>query len=202
MKIKKKLLEEHFSSIKDCKKCSLCKHRTNIVYGKGNPEAKILLVGEGPGFFEDKKGLPFVGQAGEKLDECLVKAGLDENLFYWANIVKCRPWDKVKNRPPVLEEANQCLPYLYRQIRIVEPSYILCLGKTAASFLLKKEIPSMEGIRKKWCEKKYPTLQEKVKIARLLVTYHPAYILRNLEKEKDLIDDLCFLGNLLFEDEL
>lgn len=200
MKSKKELLEEHYLSMKDCVKCPLHEHRTKVVYGRGNPEAKIWILGEGPGKNEDIKGIPFCGQAGQILDEITTDAGFKKSDFFITNISKCRPWDGKKNRPPTDLEAESCLPYLYKQMMIIEPTHMICVGRTAATQLLKLDIPSMAKARKKIHERRYPNIENKPKVLKVLVTYHPAYVLRNREVYKDIVEDFCFLGNCVFGD--
>ena len=150
-----------------CKKCDLHKTRLNAVFGEHDYSAKIMIVGEGPGANEDKQGRPFVGRAGKLLDEILHKYGLSrEKGVFISNIVKCRP---PENRLPRKKEINACFSYLEEQIELINPKIIVLLGLTAAkSFMGLKE--QMKGIRGKEMEKKGKTV---------IVTYHPAAILRN-----------------------
>lgn len=117
-----------------CQRCSLCRTRTNVVFGTGNPNAEILFVGEGPGQSEDEQGLPFVGRSGQLLDKYLFAIDLDRNTnIYIANIVKCRP---PKNRDPLPEESEACMPWLRSQTRIIRPKIIVCLGRIAAQRMI------------------------------------------------------------------
>lgn len=133
------MLEKHKQSIQGCKKCILHDGRHNIVYGKGNPNANILIIGEAPGKNEDEMGVPFVGKAGKNLDNLLDLAKIDKNDAYITNVVKCRP---PSNRNPKAEEINMCSKYLRKQTSIIKPKFIICLGNFATKFILKNE----EGI--------------------------------------------------------
>ena len=130
----KKLLEL-YEKVKECKKCQLWKTRTNVVFGSGSPDSKIILVGEAPGYWEDQKGKPFVGAAGKFLDELLTIAELKREQVYIANILKCRP---PRNRSPRTEEIKACTPFLDEQIEIIKPKIICTLGNFATSYILEK----------------------------------------------------------------
>jgi DNA polymerase len=149
-----------------CQRCALAQSRTQTVFGRGNPQAPWLLIGEGPGEEEDKQGLPFVGRAGQLLTAMLFAAELEENQLYIANVVKCRP---PNNRNPYQEEIAACLPYLEQQILAIQPKIILLLGKIAAQAVLKETLPLKTLRGKTFYYQSIPTL----------VTYHPAYLLRN-----------------------
>ena len=125
--------EQLIADIERCTACGLCKKRGHAVPGEGNPEALILFVGEGPGAEEDKQGRPFVGRAGMLLDKMLAAIGLDREQVYIANIVKCRP---PENRTPAETEAKACLPFLRRQVKLINPRIIVCLGATAAKYIM------------------------------------------------------------------
>lgn len=160
-----------------CTKCGLCSGRTNVVIGRGCRSAKILFVGEGPGENEDLRGLPFVGKAGELLDLALEGLGYSEDMYYIANVVKCRP---PKNRNPLSEEAEACMPYLRAQFSLIRPKIVVCLGSIA----LKNLIDANAGItasRGKWIEKKGVLF---------MATYHPAALLRDESKKADFWHDL------------
>ncbi len=159
-------LEELNNLIKDCTKCPLHKSRNKFVFGTGNPDADVLVVGEGPGAEEDKQGEPFVGRAGKLLNDILKAINFERNEVYIANIVKCRP---PGNRTPAAEEMDSCFPYLNRQIELIKPKLILALGLTAAQGLLKKK-DSLTNMRGKVFE---------YKGIKTMVTYHPAALLRN-----------------------
>lgn len=161
-----------------CTACPLSQSRTQTVFGVGNKEADLLIVGEAPGFNEDAKGEPFVGRAGQLLDEMLRAIHLDRSKVYIANILKCRP---PNNRDPKPEEVAQCTPFLENQIALLQPKIMLAVGRIAAQFLLKTTISlsRLRGQQFTYGENKTP----------LLVTYHPAYLLRSPhEKPKALID--------------
>ena len=159
-------LEKLNELIKNCTNCPLHKSRNKFVFGVGNPDADVLVVGEGPGAEEDKQGEPFVGRAGKLLNDILKAIQFERSDVYIANIVKCRP---PGNRTPVAEEMDSCFPYLNKQIELIKPKLILALGLTAAQGLLKKKdsLTSMRG-------KVYD-----YKGIKTMVTYHPAALLRN-----------------------
>jgi uracil-DNA glycosylase family 4 len=163
---KAKSLEELNSLIKDCTKCPLHKSRNKFVFGVGNPDADVLVVGEGPGAEEDKQGEPFVGRAGKLLNDILKAIKFERNEVYIANIVKSRP---PGNRTPTTEEMDACFPYLNKQIGLIKPKLILALGLTAAQGLLKKR-DSLTSMRGKVFD---------YKGIKTMVTYHPAALLRN-----------------------
>jgi DNA polymerase len=161
-----KSLDELNSLICNCMKCQLGDTRKNFVFGTGNPSAEVLILGEGPGAEEDEQGLPFVGRAGKLLNDILKAIKFDRNEVYIANIVKCRP---PGNRVPSPDEMQKCMPYLKKQIELVDPKLILCVGLTAAHGLLlnKDSLTSLRG-------KVFDLDGRKV-----MVTYHPAALLRN-----------------------
>ncbi len=161
-----KTLVELNELIKDCRKCPLHKSRNKFVFGTGNPDADVLVVGEGPGAEEDKQGEPFVGRAGKLLNDILKAIKFERSEVYIANIVKCRP---PGNRTPFAEEMDSCFPYLNKQIEFIKPKLILALGLTAAQGLLKKK-DSLTSMRGKVFD---------YKGIKTMVTYHPAALLRN-----------------------
>ena len=173
------------TAVAGCTKCGLCRSRTKTVFGTGDEKAKWLFIGEGPGRNEDMQGEPFVGPAGKLLDNMLLAIGLKrgENA-YIANIVKCRPIGADgRDRPPSPDEAAACMPYLQRQIALIQPAIIVALGKTAALSLL--------GL-----DQDTPVAQLRGKVHRfaglpLVVTYHPAYLLRKLTDKGKTWSDLC-----------
>jgi DNA polymerase len=173
------------AAVSGCEQCGLCQKRTNTVFGVGDEKAKWLFIGEGPGRNEDLQGEPFVGPAGKLLDNMLLSLGLKRgDNAYIANIVKCRPTDASgKDRPPTQQEADACLPYLQRQIALIQPNVIVALGKTAAISLLKRDpetaVSSLRG-----------TVHQYAGLP-LIVTYHPAYLLRNLPDKRKAWADLC-----------
>ncbi len=173
------------ASVASCVKCGLCRGRSNTVFGVGDEKAKWLFIGEGPGRNEDLRGEPFVGQAGKLLDNMLLAIGLKrgENA-YIANIVKCRPTDGTgRDRPPTPQEVAACMPYLERQIALIQPTVLIALGKTAALSLLALD-PEMPVSRLRGKVHRYAERP-------LIVTYHPAYLLRNPVDKKKAWEDLC-----------
>jgi uracil-DNA glycosylase len=165
--------------VSNCEQCRLCERRTNTVFGVGDREADWMLIGEAPGENEDKQGEPFVGQAGKLLDNMLRSLGLSrESNVYIANVIKCRP---PGNRNPDLDEIARCEPYLQRQVELVKPKVIVALGRFAAQSLLKNEasISSMRG------------RVHEYRGVPVVVTYHPAYLLRSLPEKAKAWADLC-----------
>lgn len=170
--------------IASCTRCSLAQSRKNTVPGEGNPAADLMLVGEGPGATEDETGRPFVGAAGELLTQILGSIGIPRESVFIANVVKCRP---PQNRKPLPDESTACLPYLRRQVQLVRPKVILALGATAAESLL--------GVRKS-----LGALRGAVHLyggIPLVVTYHPAALLRNPNWKKPTWDDVRIARQLL-----
>lgn len=161
----------------DCTRCSLCETRNHVVFGVGNPNADIMFIGEGPGEQEDLKGEPFVGPAGKLLDDMLSIIDLDRSKIYIANIVKCRP---PRNRDPLDEEQLACLDYLRNQVALVKPKIIVCLGRIAATRLIRPDfrITREHGT---WTERNglYFT-----------AIYHPSALLRDVSKRPETFDDL------------
>jgi len=163
--------------IGDCKRCKLSVGRNKIVFGDGDAHARLMFVGEGPGADEDAQGLPFVGRAGQLLNNMINAMGLKREQVYIANIVKCRP---PQNRVPEPEEAGTCMPFLEQQIAAVQPEVIVALGATAATYLLgaKSSLGSLRG-------KIHAS-----RGAKLIVTYHPAFLLRDPRQKKEAWADL------------
>jgi len=160
-----------------CTKCRLHEKRNKFVFGTGNPNADVLVIGEGPGAEEDKQGLPFVGRAGKLLTDMLKAIKFEREEVYIGNVVKCRP---PENRTPMQDEMDTCMPYLKKQVELIKPKLILCLGLTAAKGLLKKR-ESLGELRKSIFE---------YEGAKVIVTYHPAALLRNPHWKKDCWEDL------------
>jgi uracil-DNA glycosylase family 4 len=177
-------LDDIREELADCRRCPLCAGRSTVVFGVGNPRARLMFVGEGPGSEEDRLGEPFVGAAGKRLDRWIARIGLRRENVYIANIVKCRP---PGNRAPLPEEAKVCLPYLLRQIRAIRPEVVCTLGATALNFLLGVE-EKITRERGKWRER------DGVPV---LPTYHPAFILRNAARETEVIEDFDALASRL-----
>lgn len=177
-------LEALAAMVKKCRKCPLCEGRTHAVPGEGHPKARLVFIGEGPGAVEDETGRPFVGPAGELLNGILAAIEIPREAVYIANIVKCRP---PQNRKPLPDEVAACLPYLHHQLALIQPKVIVALGGTAAEGLLgvKKSLGDLRG-----------------KVHRLdgiplVVTYHPAALLRNPNWKKPTWDDVRIARQLL-----
>jgi uracil-DNA glycosylase len=177
-------LDDIREELTDCRRCPLCAGRATVVFGVGNPRARLMFVGEGPGSEEDRLGEPFVGAAGKRLDRWIARIGLRREDVYIANIVKCRP---PGNRPPLPDEAKVCLPYLLRQIRAIRPEIVCTLGATAMNFLLGVE-GKITRERGKWRER------DGVPV---LPTYHPAFILRDPARETEAFEDFDLLASRL-----
>jgi len=161
----------------DCTRCKLHRRRNKIVFGVGNPKAKLVFIGEGPGADEDEQGEPFVGRAGKLLTQMIEAMGLRRDDVYICNVVKCRP---PENRTPEPDEIETCSPYLLRQLDVIHPQVIVCLGAVAAKTLL-GTTASMGKLRQQWFE---------FRSTKLLATYHPAYCLRNPPSKADVWKDL------------
>lgn len=177
-------LPELEQQINTCMLCSLGATRTKFVFGSGNPNAELMVIGEAPGADEDQQGLPFVGRAGQLLTKILESIEQSREDVYICNILKCRP---PNNRKPTSTETDTCEPYLWKQIDIVGPKYILALGLTAANTLLKNK-ESMGSLRGKIHD--YHGIKT-------IVTYHPAALLRNPAWKKETWEDVKFLRTLL-----
>jgi DNA polymerase len=165
------------ATVRECTLCGLCATRTQTVFGTGDVRARLMVIGEAPGADEDRQGEPFVGRAGQLLNSMLKAAGFERPQVYIANVLKCRP---PNNRDPATDEADRCLPYLLRQIELVNPAVILCVGRIAAQRLLERDetIARMRG-----------------RIHRLgnrpvVVTYHPGYLLRSPTEKRKSWEDL------------
>ena len=171
----------------ECRACGLCRQRKQAVFGVGSETAPWLFIGEGPGAEEDQQGDPFVGQAGKLLDSMLAAIGCQRGReVYIANVVKCRP---PGNRTPTHEEAAACAPFLDRQIELVQPKLIVALGKTAATRLLATEA-SLASLRGR---------VHRYRGIPVVVTYHPAYLLRTLADKSKAWEDLLFARRTLAE---
>lgn len=171
-------LEEIRQDLGECTRCKLHKGRTNIVFGEGNPEARIVFVGEGPGREEDLQGRPFVGRAGKLLTRIIKAMGLDRSDVYICNVVKCRP---PNNRNPEPDEVAACEPFLFRQLRSIQPEVIVCLGSVATSLLLKEKNVKMSQLRGQF---------HRFGDSKLMITYHPAALLRNPNFKKPVWEDM------------
>lgn len=177
-------LEDVAAAVRECRQCFLCQARTNTVPGEGDPAARLMCVGEGPGETEDRTGRPFVGKAGELLTSILQAIGLSREQVFIANVVKCRP---PQNRKPTPDEMGACLPYLRRQVELIRPRVILALGATAAEGLL--------GARGSLGEMRNRV--HRFNSVPLIVTYHPAALLRNPNWKKPTWDDVRIARQLL-----
>lgn len=161
----------------ECTRCKLHKHRHSIVFGDGNPKAELVFVGEGPGADEDAQGLPFVGRAGKLLTQMIEAMGLQRKDVYICNVVKCRP---PENRTPEEDEVSTCSPFLLRQLDVIAPKVIVCLGAVAAKTLLKTN-RGISQFRGQWLD---------FRSSKLMATYHPAYLLRNPNAKGEVWKDL------------
>tara|TARA_B100001250_G_C19647028_1_gene720855 strand:- start:213 stop:881 length:669 start_codon:yes stop_codon:yes gene_type:complete len=172
-------------SIENCELCNLSLTRNKFVFGSGDSNADLLLIGEGPGEEEDSKGEPFVGKAGKLLDKILKSIGYvrDDNVFI-ANIIKCRP---PENRNPLLSEIEKCTPYLYKQINLINPKLIVALGKVAGQTLTNKNMLIKEMRKQTHHYNNIP----------LVVTYHPAALLRNPSLKIDVWEDFQYIRNFM-----
>ncbi len=167
-------LEDLRALIGDCRRCKLWKGRSNLVFGEGSPKARLVFVGEGPGHEEDLEGRPFVGEAGKMLTRIIENAmGLKREDVYICNVVKCRP---PNNRDPERDEINSCIPFLKEQIRMIKPEVICVLGRIACNELIGRDL-KITQVRGKWHA--YMDIP-------VMPTYHPAYILRNPKRERQL----------------
>ena len=170
-------LERISEDIGDCKRCRLCEERNRIVFGSGNARAELVFVGEGPGRDEDIQGLPFVGRAGKLLTQMIEAMGLKREDVYICNVVKCRP---PENRAPEPDEMETCSPFLYRQLAVIQPKAIVCLGAIAFQALYGAK-QSVSRLRGQWLE---------FRGIPMLATYHPAYLLRNPNAKGEVWKDL------------
>jgi uracil-DNA glycosylase family 4 len=166
------------AAVAGCTRCGLHESRTQTVFGVGNPAADWMIIGEAPGAEEDRRGEPFVGRAGKLLDEMLRAIGERRESVFIANILKCRP---PNNRDPAADESASCRPYLERQIELVQPKIILAVGRVAAQQLLQSDAP-VGRLRGK---------VHQLGATPLVVTYHPAYLLRSPSQKRKSWDDLC-----------
>ena len=169
--------EDLEKSILECKKCRLCTNRTNIVFGQGNKKARLMFIGEGPGADEDKQGIPFVGKAGQLMNNAFQALEINREDVYIANIVKCRP---PSNRVPEDDEVQTCLNYLRNQVILIKPKIIVLLGSTALKNILGKEY-GITAVRGNWMEKNG---------IKYMPTWHPAALLRDENKKIEFWQDL------------
>ncbi|HOK29323.1 MAG: uracil-DNA glycosylase [Dictyoglomi bacterium] len=175
--------------VEACTKCDLYKTRTRVVFGDGNPNAKLLIVGEAPGYYEDKRGLPFVGSAGKLLDKLLEEIGLNRDKVYIANVIKCRP---PNNRDPNIDEVSACSPYLFAQISYISPRVIITMGNHSTRLLAETDL-GMTKVHGRVFKK-----GDKV----VLPTFHPAACLYHPEWLKLSREDLAKIPDLLSKKDL
>jgi DNA polymerase len=177
-------LEEVRKELGDCKRCKLHRTRRTIVFGEGNEKATLMFIGEGPGYDEDVQGRPFVGKAGQLLTKIIESIKLSREEVYIANIVKCRP---PQNRNPELDEIQSCSPFLMKQIHVIQPKIICALGTFAAQTLLKTDT-KISDLRGKIFD------LEGIKV---IPTYHPAFLLRNPERKREVWEDMKKIAELI-----
>ena len=163
-----------------CRECSLCQSRSNVVFGVGNQNAEIMFIGEGPGANEDQQGIPFVGKAGQLLDDMLAIIGLARSDIYITNIVKCRP---PQNRDPLSAEQDACIDYLYRQMALIRPKLVICLGRIAAMRLIRENFKITKEHGTWFAQDGFD----------IMAMYHPAALLRDPARRPDAFDDLLSL---------
>jgi uracil-DNA glycosylase len=173
----KSTLKEVRTDLGECKRCKLHRTRRTLVFGEGNEKATLMLVGEGPGYEEDIQGKPFVGKAGQLLTKILQSIHIEREQVYIANIVKCRP---PQNRNPEPDEISACLPFILRQIQVIQPKIICALGTVATQSLLQTQ-GKITALRGKCFD---------LTGIRMIPTYHPAFLLRNPERKKDVWEDM------------
>jgi DNA polymerase len=178
------------TAVSGCRACGLCETRTHTVFGVGNRNADLLIIGEAPGAEEDRAGEPFVGRAGQLLNRMLAAIGLAREEVYIANVLKCRP---PGNRDPHPAEARQCEAYLLRQIELLGPRAILCVGRVAAQNVLQTDAP-LGSLRGRWMAFRKGSIP-------LRVTYHPAFLLRSLDQNGKAWEDLVEVARRLREDK-
>lgn len=179
-------LQNLAETVAQCTMCELHHTRTQTVFGVGNVNAKLMIIGEAPGFHEDEQGEPFVGRAGQLLTAMLKSIGFKREDVYIANILKCRP---PNNRDPLAEEVAQCTQYLDQQIATIKPQLLLAVGRIAAHYLMQTKAPlsSLRSQKHLYGKDNTP----------LIITYHPAYLLRNPQDKKKAYQDLLFVTSHL-----
>ena len=189
-KNKMSLLENLKKSIGSIKNCDLKKSATNIVFSDGNPNSKVMIIGEGPGANEDKEGKPFVGRAGKLLDKMLGSIKLNRKNVYISNVVNFRP---PQNRRPTDEEINRYLPFLEKHIEIINPKILLLLGSTALNAIIGNEIVISKA-RGKWIDKKIGNIKTNV-----IASFHPAFLMRQPDQKKYAWEDLKMIRKKISE---
>ena len=171
--------------IGDCQRCKLAPTRTNIVFGSGNPNAELVFVGEAPGYDEDQQGLPFVGRAGQLLTKIIESINLKREDVYICNVLKCRP---PENRNPEPDEVAACNPFMKRQLAVIKPKVVCCLGTFAAQTVLQTPAP-ISKLRGKFYD---------MDGMRVIATFHPAYLLRSPDKKREVWEDMKQIRDELF----
>ncbi len=179
LEVKAAALQALQEELRDCQRCGLCRQgRTQVVFGAGNPAARLVFVGEAPGGEEDKQGIPFVGRAGQLLTKMIQAMTLTREDVYICNVIKCRP---PGNRDPEPDEIGICEPFMIQQLEIIQPEVIVCLGRYAVQTLMRDSQARITRIRGKWFE--YQGIP-------VMPTFHPSYLLRNQNAKKDVWADL------------
>jgi len=189
---KKELLGAVAAEVVVCVKCQLWKTRKNAVPGEGNPESQIMFIGEAPGYWEDVKGEPFVGDAGKFLDTLLAEIGFTRNDVFICNVLKCRP---PKNREPMLDEIQTCTPFLNRQIKAIQPKFVVTLGNYSTSYIFSKANLHFSGITQ--AHGKFHETSVLGMPVTVFPTFHPAAALYSAKYKKELINDFQLLGREL-----
>lgn len=185
---KAEILEALGESLHDCIRCKLHKSRTNLVFGAGSVDAKLVFVGEGPGADEDKAGYPFVGSAGVILTKMIRSIGLERDEIYICNVVKCRP---PGNRNPELDEMTECKQFLYAQLDMIDPKVVCTLGAVSTQLLTNITAPISKMRGKIYRRERYV----------IVPTFHPAYLFRSYSKKKFAWEDMKLIERLLEENE-
>lgn len=175
------------ADLENCRRCKLCNHRNHIVFGEGNPQARLMFVGQGPEEDEDQQGRPFVGKAGQLLDKMIQAMGLRREDVYITTVIKCRP---PENRSPEPDEIAQCTPFILRQIACIQPEVIVALGKFASQILLQTEM-GITQLRGQF--RAYPGDGK----TQVMPTFHPSYLLKNAEAKREVWSDLQQVSKIL-----
>jgi len=182
-------LEEIKKELGDCKRCKLHRTRRTIVFGEGNPKTNLMFIGEGPGYDEDVQGRPFVGRAGQLLTKIIQSINIQREEVYIANIIKCRP---PQNRNPEPDEIQSCHPFLMKQIMAIQPKIICALGTFSAQTLLKTDT-KISALRGKFYD---------IEGIKVIPTYHPAFLLRNPERKKEVWEDMKKIAEWLINNRI
>jgi len=188
MQNKRYQIEVIAEKIRNCRRCALSKTRTNAVPGEGNADSSVILIGEAPGYWEDRKGRPFVGAAGKVLDEALEEISLSRTEIFITNVLKCRP---PRNRDPRSEEIQACTPFLDSQLKIIKPKLIVTLGRHSTSYLFSKmnlDFNSISKVHGRIYKARFTDWE-----CYVIPTFHPAAALYNVNLKEDLINDFRLL---------